>query len=186
MWSPRDGDAFITSAVDPDDTHAAACIEGEAMSDDPNPVPKTGIKVFKAARRPQRRPSARQIVRESLPEIVGKLNEGWHYEEIRVELERTLGFKGKLSTLYSYVERMTREERQQQDAPGAPPATPARPETPADSSTETPAPADPPRRRVSDLGGPGYAERMSARAREREEKRKKPKPTMVDMVNKRI
>ena len=156
------------------------------MSDDPNPVPETGIEVFKAAPRPPRRRSDRQIVREYLIEIVGKLKEGWRYEEIRQELERTVGFKGKLSTLYSYVERMTREERQQQDAPGAPPATPARPETPADSSTETPTPADPPRRRVSDLGGPGYAERMRQHAREREEKRKKPKPTMVDMVNKRI
>ena len=155
------------------------------MTDDPNPVPETGIEVFKAAPRPQRRRSGRQIVRESLSEIVGKLNEGWRYEEIRVELEQTLGFKGKLSTLYDYVEKLTREERQQ-NAPGATPATPTVPETPADSSTETPAPVDPPRRRISDLASPGYAERMRQHAREREEKRKKPKPTMVDMVNRRI
>ena len=43
------------------------------MSDDPNPVPETGIEVFKAAPRPPRRRSDRQIVREYLPEIVGKL-----------------------------------------------------------------------------------------------------------------
>ncbi|MEZ5580089.1 MAG: hypothetical protein R3F36_12435 [Candidatus Competibacteraceae bacterium] len=156
------------------------------MSDDPNPVPETGIEVFKAAPRPPRRRSDRQIVREYLTEIVGKLQEGWRYEEIRQELERTVGFKGKLSTLYSYVERMTREERQQRPAPGATPATPAGPETPAASPTETPAPTEHPRRRVSDLGGPGYAERRTQREREREEKGKKPKPTMIDMVNRRI
>ena len=72
------------------------------MSDDPNPVPETGIEVFRPRRSPRRR-SDRQIVREYLTEIVGKLKEGWRYEEIRQELERTVGFKGKLSTLYSYV-----------------------------------------------------------------------------------
>jgi len=155
------------------------------MTDDPNPVPKTGSATFKAALHPQLRRSDRQIVRESLPEIVGKLKEGWHYEQIRVDLERTVGFKGKLSTLYDYVEKLTREERQRQ-APGVTPATPAGPETSADSSSETPVPSDPPRRRISDLAGPGYAERMKQREREREEKKKKPKTTMVDMVNRRI
>lgn len=155
------------------------------MTDDPNPVPKTGSATFKTALHPQLRRSDRQIVREYLPEIVGKLKEGWHYEQIRVDLERTVGFKGKLSTLYDYVEKLTREERQRQ-APGVTPATPAGPETSADSSSETPVPSDPPRRRISDLAGPGYAERMKQREREREEKKKKPKTTMVDMVNRRI
>ena len=155
------------------------------MSDDPNPVPETGIEVFKAAPRPPRRRSDRQIVREYLTEIVGKLKEGWRYEEIRQELERTVGFKGKLSTLYDYVEKLTREERQRQ-APGTTPAIPTGPETSAASPTETPAPTEPPRRRVSDLGGPGYAERIKQREREREEKEKKPKHNMVEMVNRRI
>ena len=52
------------------------------MSDDPNPVPETGIEVFATRRAPRRR-SDRQIVREYLTEIVGKLNEGWRYEENR-------------------------------------------------------------------------------------------------------
>ena len=155
------------------------------MSDDPNPVPETGIEVFKAAPRPPRRRSDRQIVREYLTEIVGKLQEGWRYEEIRQELERTVGFKGKLSTLYDYVEKLTREERQRQ-APGTTPAIPTGPETSAASPTETPVPSEPPRRRVSDLGGPGYAERRTQREREREEKGNKPKPTMIEMVNRRI
>lgn len=157
------------------------------MSDDPNPVPETGIEVFKAALRPQRRPSDRQIVRESLPEIVGKLNEGWRYEEIRVELERTLGFKGNLRTLYRYV---SIERQQQRNATGTESVNSTSPVSPPSESVggadTTSTPVGSSRRRISDLASPGYAERLRARTREREEKRKKPKSTMVDMVNKPV
>ena len=131
------------------------------MSDDPNPVPETGIEVFKAAPRPPRRRSDRQIVRESLTEIVGKLNEGWRYEEIHAALERTVGFKGKLRTLYRYV---SIERKQQRNVTGTESINSTSPVSPpsgsVDSSDPAPVPADPPRRRVSDLGGPGYAERL--------------------------
>ena len=62
-----------------------------------------------AARPPAARLSDKARVREILPSIRQKLQAGWSYEDVRQELERTLGFQGTLNTLYQYVSKLSRE-----------------------------------------------------------------------------
>ena len=62
-----------------------------------------------AARPPAARLSDKARVREILPSIRQKLQAGWSYEDVRQELEKTVGFKGSLKTLYQYVWQLSRE-----------------------------------------------------------------------------
>jgi len=64
-----------------------------------------------AARPPAARLSDKARVREILPSIRQKLQAGWSYEDVRQELEKTVGFKGSLKTLYRYVWQLSKEPR---------------------------------------------------------------------------
>lgn len=50
-------------------------------------------------------------VAEMLDDISAKRAAGWSYADIRDALARTVGFKGRLATLYCYVSRLTAQRR---------------------------------------------------------------------------
>ncbi|MCB1776868.1 MAG: hypothetical protein KDI50_05475 [Candidatus Competibacteraceae bacterium] len=170
--------------------------------DDSHKVPESGIEAFKAAVcPPKKRLSDRQKIRDHLPEIRRKLDEGWPYKEVLAELQRTLDVRCKLRTIYDYVEKFSRQEKKPRRraskatakrAPASKSKTIRKesidtnsaveavhpPEIPSEISSETPH-----RRRVAEmLCDPEYLERM----REQKQKKEKPKSTMVDMVNRRV
>lgn len=157
-------------------------------------------KAFEEAQRSEvPRMSGRQIVQDMLSEILRKKAAGWVYKEIHEDLVRIAGFQGTLSTLYSYVERLSREkrERQRQDSEASADASASEPESemtsdpstatnsavnPHETLSEVPS-ETPPRRRVAEaLCDP----EQLARIREQKQRKEKPKLTMVDMVNKRV
>ena len=143
--------------------------------------------------------TGRQIVQDMLPEILRKKAAGLAYKKIHADLVRIAGFQGTLSTLYSYVERLSREERerQRQDSEASVDTSPSEPEPetmsdpsmatnpvvhPHEISSEIPL-ETPPRRRVAEaLCTP----EQLARIREQKQKKGKPKLTMIEMVNKRV
>ena len=78
------------------------------MIDPPRNLSSEGKQAFEnAARNSSPRLSNRRIVREMLPAIQHKLEAGWSHEEIRQELAQAFGFNGTLSTLYSYVSKLS-------------------------------------------------------------------------------
>ena len=168
------------------------------MTNDSHKVSEEIKKAFEEAQRSEApRMNGRQIVQDMLPEILCKKAAGWAYKEIHEDLGRIAGFQGALSTLYSYVERLSREERKRrrQDSEVSTDARSLEPERISDSPTVTNPtahpqeipleipPEAPPRRRVAEaLCTP----EQLARIREQKQKKEKPKLTMIDMVNKRV
>ncbi|MBK8168614.1 MAG: hypothetical protein IPK64_21925 [bacterium] len=82
----------------------------------PPPVPPEVFSQARAAFAAAPRPPASRVsdwdrVRAVLDDILAKRAEGWSYAEIRSALVETVGFKGTIGTLYSYVNRLSAERR---------------------------------------------------------------------------
>jgi hypothetical protein len=132
----------------------------------------------------------RERVRQALPIIQKKRAAGWSYAEIRQEMQKTLGFKSSLRTLYKYVQR----ESASVPATGPhPPAVPTETAPSAAPGNREPSPTPPtptaetapPKRYISsfiqNLGG-------EQANRARQEAREKPKSAMnrVDRINRPV
>ena len=163
------------------------------MSDNPQQAPVDGIEAFKAATRPNpARQSDRQKIREHLPEIQRKMQEGWRHKEILENLAQTLDIRCQLSTFYNYVETFSKQEKKarRRASKKAPTEVSALPPPTAISVQSTEVVSDqnardtqPPYRRVSEtLGNPEYL----ANLRESKAKKTKPKLSMVERLNKPI
>ncbi|MBK8168613.1 MAG: hypothetical protein IPK64_21920 [bacterium] len=99
-------------------------------------------RAFETARPPRKETASdREIVREMLPAIRRKRDEGWSYEAIRQELAKRLGFKGTRQTLYNYVWCFTKK-RPPSPADAAPKRRTVR-ETLCGSSPDLPAAGGP-------------------------------------------
>ena len=151
------------------------------MSDLPHdPLSAAAQAAFAAAPRPPgARASDKARVRAVLPEIRDKRAAGWTYAEIRAELARTLGYRGTLKTLYTYVCRLSSAEiapaATALDARAGSAATPILP----DSSTNPPA-APAKRSRFIDSFSPESREALQPCPT------KKRKHSLVEILNKPV